>query len=390
MRTRVGIVGAGPAGLMLSHLLHQRGIESVVVDVRGRADIEHTIRAGVLEQTTVDLMVASGVGARLQAEGIVHRGINLAFDGRLHRIDLAGLTHGRAITLYPQHEVLKDLVAARLAAGGDVRFGVCDTTVSDIDSDRPVLEFGHDGVRTRIECDFVVGCDGSHSATRGLIPPDAMAVLFRHYPFAWFGILAETPRPLDEVVYAHSERGFALLSSRSATVQRMYFQCDPATDVAGWSDDRIWSELRARLTGTGLALPGGPILRKDVLQFRGMVCEPMRYGRLLLAGDAAHTVPPTGAKGLNLAVADVFVLAGALGAYFDRGDDRPLAGYSDTALRRIWRVQHVSWWMTSMLHRFPGSTDFDLRRQLAELDMVVGTPAASRLLAEHYVGLPLP
>jgi p-hydroxybenzoate 3-monooxygenase len=388
-RTQVGIVGAGPAGLMLSHLLHLRGIDSVVVDVRTRDDVERTVKAGVLEQTTVDLMVATGVGDRLLAEGTVHRGINLVFNGRLHRIDLHELTGGRSITLYAQHEVLKDLIARRLADGADLRFGVTDVAVDAIDTDRPVIRFLDAAGSHEVECEFVAGCDGAHSSTRGLIPAEARTMFFRQYPFAWFGVLAETSRPTDEVLYAHSERGFALLSSRSSTLQRMYFQCDPATDPARWDDEQIWYELRARVAGADVKIEDGPIVKKDVLPFRSLVCEPMQYGRMFLAGDAAHTVPPTGAKGMNLAIADVYLLDQAFGAYYATGDAAMLAAYSEVALRRVWRVQHVSWWWTSMLHRFSDVPDFDLRRQLAELEMMVSTRSARQTLAEFYVGPPL-
>ncbi|HEX8518257.1 MAG TPA: 4-hydroxybenzoate 3-monooxygenase [Pseudonocardia sp.] len=387
MRTQVGIVGAGPAGLMLSHLLHLRGVESVVVDVQTRESIEQTIRAGILEQNTVDLMRETGVGDRMAREGAVHHGINLAFEGGTHRIDLTGLSGGRSVMVYPQHEVLKDLIARRLADGGDLRFGVTDTAVDGIDTDRPTVRFGHGGRVESLECDFVVGGDGSRTMCRHLVP--GRRDFFRQYPFAWFGILAEAPPSSDELIYAHSERGFVLLSTRSPTVQRLYFQCDPATSVEDWSDDRIWSEFEARLAPSGATVKDGPIFKKDVLQFRSFVCEPMQHGRLFLAGDAAHTVPPTGAKGMNLAMADVRVLDRALGAYYDAKDTGLLEAYTDTALRRVWRAQWFSFWMTSMLHRFSDATDFDLRRQVAELDTVVHSPSAARTLAENYVGLPL-
>ena len=390
MRTQVGIIGAGPAGLMLSHLLHQRGIESVVIDLRSREDIEETIKAGVLEQGTVDLMTRTGVGDRLQRDGFVHHGINLAFGGELHRINLHELSGGRSVTVYAQHEVLKDLIAKRLHDGGDVRFGVMDTTVEGVDSDRPMVRFVHDDEQHGLECDFVIGCDGSRTSTRFLIPEGEVRTdFFRQYPFAWFGILAEAPPSSDELIYAHSDRGFALISTRSPSVQRLYFQCDPRTDPHDWSEDRIWDEIQARLAGAGATIETGPIFKKDILQFRSFVCEPMQYGRLFLAGDSAHTVPPTGAKGLNLAVADVHVLDRALGAWFETKDAGLLESYTPTVLRRVWRAQHFSWWMTSMLHRFSDATDFDLRRQLAELEMVVSSPSASKTLADNYVGLPL-
>jgi p-hydroxybenzoate 3-monooxygenase len=391
MRTQVGIIGAGPAGLLLSHLLHLRSVESVVVDLQPREGIEQTIRAGILEQGTVDLLRQTGVGERMLREGFVHHGINLAFAGGVHRIDLHGLTGGRSVMVYPQHEVLVDLIARRLADGGDLRFGVSDTTVEGVEGERPIIRFTRDGGQETLECDFVVGADGSRTFTRFLIPEGRVRTdFFRQYPFAWFGILADAPRSSEELIYAHSERGFVLVSTRSATVQRLYFQCDPDTSVDDWPDDRIWEEFEGRLALSGATVKTGTIFKKDVLQFRSFVCEPMQYGRLFLAGDAAHTVPPTGAKGMNLAAADVYVLDRALGAWYEAKDTGPLEAYTGTVLRRVWRAQHFSWWMTSMLHRFTDATDFDLRRQLAELETVTSSDAGSRLLAESYVGWPLP
>jgi p-hydroxybenzoate 3-monooxygenase len=387
VRTSVGIVGAGPAGLMLSHLLHLQGIESVVLDNRTRTTIEETVRAGVLENGTVDLLVETGVGDRLKAEGAEHAGIYLRFDGQTHRIDFRALT-GRAITVYAQHEVLKDLIAARLAAGGDLRLGVSDVVAEDVTSDRPRIRFVQDGEEEVLDCDFVAGCDGSQTKTRYLIPD--RTDFFRQYPFAWFGILAEAPPTSDELIYAQHDHGFALVSTRSPTVQRMYLQVDPTDTVDDWPDDRIWEELQIRASGDGQQVIEGPIFAKSVLQFRSFVCEPMQYGRLFLAGDAAHTVPPTGAKGMNLAVADVYVLSRALADHYRTGDDSGLESYTATVLPRIWRAQHFSYWMTSMLHRFPDASDFDLRRQIAELRTVTGSEAGSRFLAENYVGLPLP
>ena len=390
MRTQVGIVGAGPAGLMLSHLLHQRGVESVVIDLRSRTDIEETIKAGVLEQGTVDLMTQTGVGDRLHRDGFVHHGFNLAFSGRMHRINLHELTGGRSVTVYAQHEVLKDLIARRLEDGGDLRFGVTDTTVEGLDTERPVISFTHEDEQHRLECDFVIGADGSRTYTRFLIPEGTVRTdFFRQYPFAWFGILAEAPPSSDELIYAHSDRGFALISTRSPSVQRLYFQCDPATNADQWSEDRIWDEIQARVAGAGATFKTGTIFRKDILQFRSFVCEPMQYGRLYLAGDAAHTVPPTGAKGMNLAIADVHLLDRAIGTFYDAKDTGLLDAYTETALKRIWRAQHFSWWMTSMLHRFSDATDFDLRRQIAELEMVTSSPTAAKTIADNYVGLPL-
>jgi p-hydroxybenzoate 3-monooxygenase len=391
MRTQVGIVGAGPAGLMLSHLLHLRGVESVVIDLRTRDDIEDTIKAGILEQGTVDLLRQTGVGDRMMRDGFVHHGINLAFAGGLHRIDMYELTGGRAVMVYAQHEVLIDLIARRLADGGDVRFGVSDTQVEGLETDRPTIRFTDaEGLAQTVECDFVVGADGSRSYTRLLMPEGKIRrSFFRQYPFAWFGILAEAPPSSDELIYAHSDRGFVLVSTRSPAVQRLYFQCDPETDVDDWPDDRIWAEFDARLAAAGTSVKTGNIFRKDVLQFRSFVCEPMQWGRLYLAGDAAHTVPPTGAKGMNLAIADVHLLDRALGAYYQSKDTGLLASYTTDALRRIWRGQWFSFWMTSMLHRFSDATDFDLRRQVAELDLVTSSTSAAKTLADNYTGLPL-
>ncbi len=389
MRTQVGIVGAGPAGLLLSHLLHQRGVESVVVDLQTRETIEQTIRAGILEQGTVDLLRQTGLGDRMMRDGFVHHGINLAFSGGLHRINLYELTGGRAVMVYAQHEVLIDLIAKRLADGGDIRFGVSNTQVEGVDTDQPTIRFIDNDQPQSLECDFVVGADGSRTYTRYLIPEGEVRTdFFRQYPFAWFGILAEAPPSSDELIYAHSERGFVLISTRSPSVQRLYFQCDPETDVDDWSDDRIWEEFQARLSPSGVTPKTGRIFKKDVLQFRSFVCEPMQYGRLYLAGDAAHTVPPTGAKGLNLAAADVHVLDRALGAYYDTKDAGLLDSYTETALRRVWRGQWFSFWMTSMLHRFTEATDFDLRRQIAELELVTSSPSAAKNLADNYAGLP--
>jgi p-hydroxybenzoate 3-monooxygenase len=375
---------------MLSHLLHLRGVESVVIDLRSRQSIEETIKAGILEQGTVDLMRQTGVGDRMLRDGFVHHGINLAFSGGLHRINLLELTGGRAVTVYAQHEVLIDLIARRLHDGGDLRLGVADTQVEGLDTERPTIRFAHDGRQETLECDFVVGADGSRTYTRFLIPEGEVRTdFFKQYPFAWFGVLADAPPSSDELIYAHSDRGFVLVSTRSPSVQRLYFQCDPDTDVDDWSDDRIWEEFESRLAPSGTSLETGKIFKKDVLQFRSFVCEPMQYGRLFLAGDAAHTVPPTGAKGLNLAMADVHVLDRALGAYYAAKDTGLLRCYTQTALSRVWRAQWFSFWMTSILHRFSDATDFDMRRQIAELELVTTSPSAAKNLAENYTGLPL-
>ncbi|AJW40283.1 P-hydroxybenzoate hydroxylase [Rhodococcus sp. B7740] len=388
IRTRVGIVGAGPAGLMLSHLLHLRGIDSIVLESRSRSDVEGTIRAGVLEQNTVDLMVETGVGDRVKAEGLRHSGVEFRFAGRGRRIDFEELT-GRSVTVYPQHEVLTDLIARRLDDDGDVRFEVSDVTVHDHQSDNPTISFvDKDGSEQLIACDLVAGCDGSRTGTRFLIPEAQVRTdHFRQYPFAWFGILAEAPQTSEELIYAHHERGFALCSTRTADVQRHYLQVDPEDTVEQWSDDRIWDELHKRVDGEGAEVREGTIFSKSVLQFRSFVCEPLQHGRLFLAGDSAHTVPPTGAKGMNLAIADVFVLSNAMATYFETRDDRGLVSYSETVLPRIWRAQHFSYWMTSMLHTAPGATNFDLRRQIAELDTVTRSAAGRTLIAENYVGV---
>jgi len=390
MRTQVGIVGAGPAGLLLSHLLHLNGIESVVVEVRTRDEIEGTIRAGVLEQGTVDLLNDIGVGARMQREGFVHHGIELRFDGRGHRIDLAELTGGKSITLYAQHEVIKDLVQARLDAGGTIEFSAQDVTLHDIDTGSPAIRYRQgDSVRV-LECDFIAGCDGFHGVSRTSIPDAVRNDYSRTYPFGWFGILTQAPPSSPELIYAHHERGFALVSTRSSTLQRLYLQCDPHDRVEHWNDDRVWAEFRARLaTRDGWAPIEGPVIQKNVVAMRSFVCEPMQHGRLFLAGDAAHIVPPTGAKGLNLAVADVRVLARALTEHYRARRDDLLAAYSDTALRRVWKAQRFSWWMTSMLHQFPDASPYQQRVQLAELDYVTTSRAAATALAENYVGLPM-
>ena len=374
---------------MLSHLLAARGIDSVVVDDRTRLEIEQTVRAGILERDSVRLLVDAGVSDRVLREGHQHEGIELAFGGGGHRIDFQELT-GASVWLYPQTDVFIDLADARERAGGDVRFGIRDTAVEDL-TDSPVLRFTDaEGVAHRLRCDFLVGADGSRSLCRHQIPEGARRQFFREYPFAWFGILAEAPTSAPELIYNHSDRGFALISQRTATLQRMYFQCDPEEDVDAWSEDRIWAELQARVGANGYTLKEGPVVDKSVLRFRSFVNEPMRYGRMLLAGDAAHTVPPTGAKGLNLALADVRVLAEALERAVREGDDVALDEYTDRALGRVWRSQHFSYWMTMMLHRLPGGTDFDVRRQIGELSSVVGSRAGSTYLAEGYTGWPDP
>lgn len=390
MRTQVGIVGAGPAGLMLSHLLHLEGIESMVLEARSRDYIEGRVRAGVLEQTTVDLMVEAGVGERLMRQGLRHHGIYLSFGGRRHHIDMTELTGGRSITVYAQHEVIKDLVQARLDAGGQILFDVEDVAVRDFETDRPSIRFRAGGREQEIACDFIGGCDGYHGICRPSLPPGVLTAFERHYPFGWLGILAEAAPSSEELVYTYHERGFALFSMRSPAVTRLYLQCAPDEDIGRWSDEQIWEEMMTRFaTLDGWAPKQGPIIQKGVTDMRSFVIEPMQYRRLFLAGDAAHIVPPTGAKGLNLAVADVAILARAMAHFYKSGSRDRLDQYSATCLRRIWKVQRFSWWMTSMLHRFATDNDFDQRRQLAELDYVTSSRAAMTSLAENYVGLPL-
>jgi p-hydroxybenzoate 3-monooxygenase len=388
-KTQVGIVGAGPAGLLLSHLLHLEGIESVVLEVRSREYCEQRIRAGVLEQGTADLLRETGLGERLDREGLVHHGINLRFSRRTHRIDLYDLTSGKAVTVYGQHEVVKDLIAARFAAGGQIRFEVEEVSVHDLESKTPTIRFREEGEVRKIGCDFVAGCDGFHGVCRPSIPEDALTVHERVYPFAWLGILAEAPPSSEELIYNLHERGFALLSMRSPEISRLYIQCAPDEDIATWPDQRIWQELHRRTVAEpGFALTEGPVLQKGITGMRSFVVEPMQHGRLFLAGDAAHIVPPTGAKGMNLAVADVRVLARAFAEFYASGRTELLERYSKTCLRRVWKAQRFSWWMTSMLHRVEGD-EFGHRLQLAELDYVTSSRNAARALAENYVGLPM-
>ena len=387
--TQVAIIGAGPAGLLLSHLLHLQGITSVVLENRSRQYIEERIRAGLLEQGTVDLLVESGVGERLKRESLVHHGIELRFGSRGHRIDLSGLTGGRTVTIYAQHEVIKDLVKARLDAGGQILFGVSDVSVHDFTGATPSVRFRRDGVAQELKCDFIAGCDGFHGICRDSIPAGALTVHDQHYPFAWLGVLVDAPPVSPELIYTHHQRGFALFTMRTTRVSRLYLQCAPDEDVANWADDRIWQELRTRLGDhDGRKLRDGPILQKGITAMRGFVIEPMHHGRLFLAGDAAHIVPPTGAKGLNLAVADVRNLSRALSRFYSSGRTDLLDRYSDACLRRVWQVQRFSWWMTSLLHRFPDEGDLRNRLQLAELDYLTSSRAAMTALAENYVGLP--
>ncbi|HUZ52389.1 MAG TPA: 4-hydroxybenzoate 3-monooxygenase [Streptosporangiaceae bacterium] len=392
MRTQVGIVGAGPAGLLLSHLLALRGIDSVVVETRSRAYCEARQRAGVLEDGSVGLLREAGLAERLDSEGLEHGGIYLQFAGERHHVDFRELTGGRTVTVYAQTEVVKDLIAKRVASGGAVHFDVTDTEVDHLTSGQPVLRFtGAAGTRHEIVCDAIAGCDGFHGICREAIPPDLLTVRERGYPFAWLGILADVPPSTDELIYAHHPNGFALHSLRSPAVSRLYLQVDPDESIDGWPDDRIWDELQCRfeLPGSGWTLKQGPVLDKGITPMRSFVSAPMRYGRLFLAGDAAHIVPPTGAKGLNLAMADVAVLAPALDALL-HGDARPADDYSATCLRRVWRSTHFSWWMTSMLHRIPGADEMEAELQLSQLRYVVASRAAATSLAENYTGYPQP
>jgi p-hydroxybenzoate 3-monooxygenase len=394
IRTQVGIVGAGPAGLLLSHVLHLQGVESVVVETRSRQYVEERVRAGLLEQGTSDLMVETGVGERLKREGLVHHGIYLRFGRGTHHIDFKDLVD-RCVVIYPQNKVVADLFDARLAVGGLIFCESEDVSVHDFAETggeaHPKIRFRAGGKPEEVVCDFIAGCDGFHGICRPSIPESALTVYERMYPFGWLGILAEAPPSSDELIYAYHERGFALLSMRSPEVSRLYVQCRPDEDIREWPDDRIWDELHKRLaTADGKwKLTEGPILQKGVTGMRSFVVEPMQHGRLFLAGDAAHIVPPTGAKGLNLAVADVRVLARALAEFYACGRMDLLENYSKTCLRRVWKVQRFSWWMTSMLHLFDTDNAFDQRRQLAELDYVTSSRAASQTLAENYVGLPM-
>ncbi|MEV8041766.1 4-hydroxybenzoate 3-monooxygenase [Arthrobacter sp. NPDC080082] len=387
VRTQVAIVGGGPAGLMLSHLLAREGIESTVVELRSRQEIAETVRAGILEHGTVNLLVDSGVSDRVLTDGDRHDGIELRFNGESHRIDFQDLV-GESVWLYPQTDVFKDLAARREADGGDVRYGVTDTAIHDLDGDPRVWFTDADGTEVALRAEFIVGADGSRSLCRGQIPEAYRKWYFHEYPFAWFGILAEAPRSSEELIYANSENGFALISQRTETVQRMYFQCDPGEDVNNWSDERIWETFRSRVNGNGFELKEGPVLDKTVLKFRSFVQAPMRHKKLFLAGDAAHTVPPTGAKGLNLAIADVRVLFEGLDSYYKTGSEALLDRYSSRALDRVWKAQHFSYWMTSMLHTPEGADYFARARQLGELNSVVSSRHGRAYLAEAYTGWP--
>jgi len=390
LRTQVGIVGAGPAGLVLSQLLHLQGIESVMLEARSRQYCEERIRAGVLEHGTVDLLNQIGAGRRMQREGMVHEGVELRFSGQGHRIDFRELT-GKTITVYGQHEVVKDLINLRLSEQAQIFFEAEQVRISEFENaGNPTIRFLHHNEDYEVHCDFIAGCDGFHGVCRPSVPAGTLTLYERIYPFGWLGILAEAAPSAEELIYCYHERGFALHSMRSPSLTRLYLQCNPNEDIASWPDEKIWAELQKRLEGPqGWHLNEGAVIQKGVTGMRSFVVEPMRCGKLILAGDAAHIVPPTGAKGLNLAVADVYVLARALESHYKTGNGALLDAYSETCLRRVWKVQRFSWWMTSMLHRFKDENRFDAKRQIAELDYVTSSRAASQTLAENYVGFPL-
>jgi len=389
LRTQVGIVGAGPAGLLLAHLLHLNGIDSIIVENRSREYVIDRVRAGVLEQGTVDLLHAMGVGAELQRRGLRHEGVYLSFNGRRHRIDMTELSGGKAITVYGQNEVVRDLIDARIGTGRPLYFNAQGVEVAALESSQPVVRFSHDGCAHEVHCDFVAGCDGFHGVCRPSIPDGVLSIYERTYPFGWLGILAEAAPSSDELVYTYHDRGFALFSMRSTSVTRLYLQVPPDEPIENWSDERIWDELLRRMTTSDGWKPNvGPILQKSVTPMRSFVAAPMRNGRLFLAGDAAHIVPPTGAKGLNLAAADVVVLARAVKAFYETGSTNWLESYSSICLRRVWKAQRFSWWMTTLLHRLPDENEFDHQRQLADLDYLTTSRAAMTSLAEQYVGLP--
>jgi len=387
VRTKVAIIGAGPAGLVLAHLLHLEGIDTIVLENRSRPYIEHRLRAGLLEQGSADVLIETGVGERLLKERMLHQGVFVKFRGEMHRIDFQDLV-GKSVMIYPQQEVVKDLVAARLGYDEPLYFEVADVAVSDLTGPTPKVAFTADGRTQVIDCDFIAGCDGFYGISRPSIAAH-VRTFEREYPFAWLGILAEAHPTEDELVYTHHERGFALLTMRTPTLSRLYLQCPREDDIAHWPDDRIWEEFRLRCAGQGKKLSEGPITQKGITDMRSFVTEPMQYGRLFLAGDAAHIVPPTAAKGMNLAIADVRVLARAFTAFYKSGRSDLLESYSRTCLRRIWKIQRFSWWVTQLLHRFADDNEFDQRRQLADIDYVTSSRAGRMTWAENYVGLPM-
>jgi p-hydroxybenzoate 3-monooxygenase len=387
MRTQVGIIGAGPAGLMLAHLLRLQGIESIVIENRTRDYIENRIRAGLIEDWAANFLTEIGLGERMNRESMVHWGNHIGINGDLHHLDFKKLV-GKRITIYGQQEIVRDMVARRLADGAPLLFEVDEVSVRDIDGKKPKIRFTHDGKAQEIDCDFIAGCDGFHGICRPSFPDGVLTAYDRDYPFGWLGILADSPPPDHELIYSYTDRGFALYTMRSPTVSRLYLQCDHDEDIANWPDARIWEELHTRLGGAR-KLEEGKILQKGITPMRSFVCEPMQYKRLFLAGDSAHIVPPTGAKGMNLAFADVVFLSRALEAHYKNKRDDLLESYSATCLRRVWKAQRFSWWMTQIMHRFPHETAFDRRRQLADLDYLTGSEAAAKSLVEQYVGLPL-
>jgi p-hydroxybenzoate 3-monooxygenase len=389
MRTQVGIIGAGPAGLMLSLLLHRAGISSIIIENRSRAYVEARVRAGVLEHWTTELMSELGVGARMRKEGLVHEGIDIGINGERRRIDFKGLVN-KTITIYGQQEVVKDLIAARLAQGGKIEFEVADTSVDRLDSDRPVIRYKKNGEPQEIECDFIAGCDGFHGICRPSVPAGVLTEFERVYPYGWLGILSESQPVSHELIYSYTDRGFALFTMRSNSISRLYLQVDPEEDINKWSDEEIWKELKRRINPeTAAKLQTGRVFEKGITAMRSFVVEPMQFGRLFLAGDAAHIVPPTGAKGMNLAIADVLFFSRALEAFYKTKSTALLDGYTKKCLNRIWKAQRFSYFMTTMLHLNPQDGAFDRRRQLAELDYVTSSKAASTALAENYVGLPI-
>ncbi|HEX3975632.1 MAG TPA: 4-hydroxybenzoate 3-monooxygenase [Solirubrobacteraceae bacterium] len=388
-RTQVAIIGAGPAGLLLGQLMHRQGIDAVILEARSREYVEARIRAGVLEQGTTEVLREAGVGERMDREGLRHGGIYLCFDNALHHIPMSELTHGRAVMIYGQTEVVKDLIAARVSDGAPLLFECEDVALEGLEHDEPVVRYRHQGAERELRCDIVAGCDGFHGVCRPTVPEAAISVWGREYPYAWLGILADVAPSTDELIYAYNDRGFALHSMRSLTRSRLYLQVDPEEDIDDWSDDRIWSELHQRLASDGWELNEGPVLEKGITPMRSFVAAPMRYRSLLLAGDAAHIVPPTGAKGLNLAVADVTVLADALVDHLTAGSDTGLDEYSDRCLTRVWRAQHFSWFMTTMLHLDRNDDDYGHRLQRSQLRYVTTSTAAATSLAENYVGLTL-
>jgi p-hydroxybenzoate 3-monooxygenase len=388
MRTQIGIVGAGPAGLVLAHLLHLQGIESIVIEDKSRHYIEHRLRAGLLEQGSADLLVETGVGERMLRERMLHHGLYIKFRGELHRIDFQDLV-GKSVMIYAQQELVKDLVAARLGYGAPLLFEVAGVRIDRLEESRPRIRFTEHGQACEIECDYIAGCDGFHGICRPTIPADRVTCYERDYPFAWLGILADAPPTEDELVYTHHDRGFALLTMRTPRLSRLYLQCPHDDDIANWPDERIWDEFRRRSVGDGKKLSEGPIVQKAISDMRSFVVDPMQWGRLFLAGDAAHIVPPTGAKGMNLAIADVRVLARALVEFYKSGRTDLLESYSRTCLRRVWKVQRFSWWVTQLLHVFDSDNAFDRRRQLADIDYVTSSRAGSLTWAENYVGLPM-